>query len=207
VRSATFVIGSRNSKKGCLSNIFQKHPQEYSGYFGKVAGKCEKCQNTLKESKKGIFCNSRQNLRHVLSFCIFAMQFAFCSFFRGSYLGTPAIQFETGSPSSNVIVKVPIDVIQNSLCIDYKGDAQMPRIEEEGLSPPQPPTQQHATLFDARDSSKWKVFTFIMWPLMCNMHPLACSRRGRRVVAPYFCEGAEAMRIAACKVFCLYLDI
>jgi hypothetical protein len=111
VRSATFVIGSRNSKKGCLSNIFQKHPLEYSGYFGKVAGKCEKCQNTLKESKKGIFCNSRQNLRHVLSFCIFAMQFAFCSFFRGSYLGTPAIQFETGSPSSNVIVKVPIDVI------------------------------------------------------------------------------------------------
>lgn len=95
---------------------------------------------------------------------------------------------------------------RNSLCIDYKGDAQMPRIEE-GLSPPQPPTQQHATLFDARDSSKWKVFTFIMWPLMCNMHPLACSRRGRRVVAPYFCEGAEAMRIAACKVFCLYLDI
>jgi hypothetical protein len=33
----------------------------------------------------------------------------------------------------------------------------MPRIEE-GLSPPQPPTQQHATLFDARDSSKRKVF-------------------------------------------------
>jgi hypothetical protein len=40
------------------------------------------------------------------------MQFvAFCSFFQGSYLGTPAIQFETGSHSSNDIVKVPIDVI------------------------------------------------------------------------------------------------
>jgi hypothetical protein len=111
VRSGTFVIGSRNSKKGCLSNIFQ-NPLEYSSWMlRQSSGKMRKMSKHIERVKKVIFCNSRQNLRHVLSFCIFAMQFAFCSFFRGSYLGTPAIQFETGSPSSNVIVKVPIDVI------------------------------------------------------------------------------------------------
>ncbi len=90
-------------------------PEQYLSKSPRIFWILRQSSRKMRKMSKHI---ERVKKSHILQFppkfaaCFVIWQlFGFCSFFRGSYLGTPEIQFETGSPSSNAVVKVPIDVI------------------------------------------------------------------------------------------------
>ena len=80
------------------------HPS--SGKMRKMSKRIEKvkkCQNLHFPPKYAAFCH--------FAFLQFNLYFAVS--FEADYLGTPETQFETGSLSGNVVVKVPIHLIHD----------------------------------------------------------------------------------------------